>query len=231
MKMIIESFFINNIFDLGGYKEILFDSEVIVSFFTSCFLAILNAIITIFISLQTIKHFFFYKNNNLFIILTYLNIILPEIIVGIAMLLFFTWVHIPLGFFSLLICHINFSLSYSIPLLYQRWNEFDKKYILTAHDLGANKKYIWKTIIIPYLKPTIIIVAFLCFILSFDDYIFSYFCSSTGTHLFINTILELLRLGLSPKIKSLFTIQFLFSTIICLVYLLFNGTKNEKKIN
>lgn len=231
IKMILESFFFNGSFDLTGYKSIIYNNDIIFAFLNSVALAITNVIVTVFISLQTIKYFFFYKTNPLFIFLTYLNIIFPEIVIAIAMLIFFTKLHIPLGFFSLLICHVNFSLSYSIPLLYQKWNDLDTKYILTAYDLGANKKYIWKTIVLPYLNHTIKIICFFCFILSFDDYIFFYFCSDTGTHLFISSILNLLRLGISPTLKSLFTLIFIFSATICLIYLLFNGMENEKKIN
>lgn len=230
LKMIIESFMINWTFNLSAYQLIIQDQQLIASFFNSFILAICNVIITIFISLQTIKYFFFYKNNNFFLVINYTNIILPEIIIAIAMLLFFTITHIPLGMLSLLICHVNFALSYSLPLLYQKWNEFDKTYILTAYDLGANKKYIWKTIIFPYLKPTTKIISFICFILSFDDYIFFYFCSGAGTNLLISNILNLLRLGISPALKALFSLIFLFSTITCLIYLFFNGVNNEKKI-
>ena len=164
--------------------------------------------------MYAIKYFFLKGKSNFFLALNILNLILPETVIAISLLLFFNNLNIKLGYLTLIISHIVLILGYTIPLLYQKWLEINKLYILAAYDLGANDSFVWKTIVLSLLKPTIITIIFLSFILSFDDYIFSYFCSSVDTTTISNPILYLLKNGLNLKVKALFVCTIIFSLLI-----------------
>ena len=179
-------------------------------------------------TLYAIKYFFLKGKSKFFLIFNILNLILPETVIAISLLLFFAHFNIGLGYTTLIIAHVVFVLGYSIPLLYQKWLEIDKIYMIAAYDLGANDSFVWKTIILQLLKPTIITTSFLSFILSFDDYIFSYFCSSIETVTISNPLLLLLKNGLSLKIKALFVCMISFSFLLSILYLLYVGFNYEK---
>lgn len=229
IKIIFESFVINDDFTLEAYRNLFEDTSIIQGFLHSIFIGIITVIVVIKISLSTIKYFFLNGSQKIFLLFNILNLVIPETILAIALLLFFSYLNITLGVTTLIIAHIAFITSYTIPLLYQKWLEVNTLYITAAQDLGAHKNYIWKSIVIKLLEPTIISISFLSFILSFDDYIFSYFCAGIDTATIATPLLTLLHNGLTPKVKALFSCIMLFSFIICIVYLVYIGIKNGKK--
>ncbi len=228
INIIWQSFIVNNKFDLSGYIELFNDSEILYGCLNSLLIAIATVIFSLFIALQAIKYFFLEGKSKFFLIFNFLNIIFPETVIAISLLLFFTYFRISLGYITLIISHIVLSLGYIIPLLYEKWLNINKLYILAAYDLGANDSFVWKSIILHLLKPTIITSCFLSFILSFDDYIFSYFCTSVDTITISNPMLFLLKNGLNIKVKSLFFCMISFSLLLSIIYLLYVGFKDEK---
>ena len=228
VNIIWQSFIVNNQLNFSGYLELFQDSEILQGCINSLFIAILTVIISSLIALYAIKYFFLKGKSKFFLAFNLLNLILPETVIAISLLLFFTYCNISLGYITLIISHIVFVLGYIIPLLYQKWNDINKLYILAAYDLGANDSFAWKTIILPLLKPAIITTSFLSFILSFDDYIFSYFCTSIDTVTISNPLLSLLKNGLSLKVKSLFVCMIFFSLLLSIIYLLYVGFNYEK---
>lgn len=229
LNVMYSSVFINNSFDLSGYKELFLDQEIFYAFLNSLLVASLTVILSLTICLFSIKYFFLNKKSNLLIYLTLPNLIIPENVLAIGLLLFFTFLNFKFGLITLIISHTVLSIGYMMPLLYQRWLELNKLHIIAAYDLGASNNYVWKTIVLTFLKPTIIATSFLSFILSFDDYVFSYFCSSVETITIINPLLNLLRTGLTPKLKACAFIIFLFSFFLGLLYMIYVGFIDENK--
>jgi spermidine/putrescine transport system permease protein len=219
---------VNNKINMSGYYELFNDKDIIYGFLNSFILAITTTIISIFIGLSTIKYFFLQGKTKVFLLFNLLNLILPETVLAIALLLFFSSFNISLGFITLLITHVMFTLGYVMPLLYQKWLDINKLYIIAAYDLGANNDIAWKSIVLKLLKPSILTTSFLSFILSFDDYIFSFFCSSADTLTIVNPLLEMLKNGLNLKSKALFSCMIFFSIILSILYLLYIGFNNEK---
>lgn len=223
-----QSFILDNQFNFSGYIELFNDNDILQGAINSIIIGLITVGISLLISLYAIKYFFLKGKSNFFLALNILNLILPETVIAISLLLFFNNLNIKLGYLTLIISHIVLILGYTIPLLYQKWLEINKLYILAAYDLGANDSFVWKTIVLSLLKPTIITIIFLSFILSFDDYIFSYFCSSVDTTTISNPILYLLKNGLNLKVKALFVCTIIFSLLILIIYLLYTGFNYEK---
>jgi spermidine/putrescine transport system permease protein len=211
-----------------GFKEVFYDKEIIYSFLYSIFIATVTVLITLFITINAIKDVFLHNTNNKIVLISFLNLILPETVLAILLLIFFTTFNIPIGMLTLLIGHILLAIGYVLPLLLQKYLDINKLYFIAGYDLGASKEYVWQTIAKPLLKPTIIACAFLGFILSFDDYVFSFFCSSTEYSTISNPLLSLLKTGLTLKIKAFFVSILGFSFFIGLFYLLYIGFNNEK---
>lgn len=227
-NIMYQSFFCNNNINFSGYIDLFSDRQIIYSFFNSIFIAIITIIISLFIALCSIKYFFLNKKSLLLFLVSYLNLMIPETVLAIALLLFFTLAKIKLSIYTLIISHIVLTLGYVVPLLLQKFYDINTLYIVAAYDLGASVDFTWKTIIIPLLKPTIIASAFLTFIISFDDYVFSFFCTSVETLTISTPLLSLLRTGLNLKIKAFFSCMIFFSLGLGTLYLLYVGFNNEK---
>ena len=173
--IIYNSIIYENKLSLQWYKNLLDRSDILYTFLNSLTIGILTVLISLTISLFGIIYLFFEGKNKILFYFSYLGLIVPEILLAVSLLLFFMINKIKLGAITLLITHTIVGISYSFPILYSRWLEIDKYLISAAYDLGASSRQIWKTIMFPLFKESIISAGILVFIFSFDDYLLSYF--------------------------------------------------------
>jgi spermidine/putrescine transport system permease protein len=138
----------------------------------------------------------------------------PEIVMGIALLILFVLLNIELGFNSLLIAHISFSLPFVMVTVMSRLSGFDKNIIEAARDLGADDFDIFRLIILPNILPAVIAGFLLSFTLSLDDVIISFFVSGTEFEILPIKIFSMVKLGVSPEINALSAIMFLFTIVV-----------------
>ena len=135
----------------------------------------------------------------------YANLIVPEIVMVVGLLGLFTFFSVPLGKMALIAGHTLLGLGYAVPLLYMRYEEIDCRLIEASLDLGANYTQTFMKIIMPLLLPAIIMAALLVFIISFDDFVISYFCAGMTSQTLPVYLLSMLRTGASPVINALST--------------------------
>lgn len=148
----------------------------------------------------------------------YTNLIFPEIVLAVGLLGFFTACALPLGMVTLTIGHTVLGLGYVVPLMYARYQELDPRLMEAAEDLGANNFQTFFTIILPLLKPALFTAGILVFIVSFDDFVFSYFCAGSTFQTLPLYILSMLRSGVSPIVNALSTLLLLFSSTLIVLY-------------
>jgi len=148
--------------------------------------------------------------------LIYIPIVIPEIVLGISLLSVFTFAGVELGFWSVLLAHITFSVPFVITSVRSTLYSLPKNIEEAAEDLGAGK---WKTfwyVTLPLIKPGIISGAILAFTLSLDDVVISYFTAGPGTNTLPLYIYSIIKTGITPDVNALTTLMLLF-TIIALV--------------
>lgn len=148
----------------------------------------------------------------------YTNLIFPEIVLAVGLLGFFTAYHIPLGAVTLTIGHTVLGLGYVVPLMYARYQEIDSRLMEAAEDLGATHFQTFFTIILPLIKPALFTAGILVFIVSFDDFVFSYFCAGSTFQTLPLYILSMLRSGVSPIVNALSTLLLVFSSLLIILY-------------
>lgn len=148
----------------------------------------------------------------------YTNLIFPEIVLAVGLLGFFTTYGMPLGAVTLTIGHTVLGLGYVVPLIYARYQEIDPRLMEAAEDLGASDFQTFFTIILPLIKPALFTAGILVFIVSFDDFVFSYFCAGSTFQTLPLYILSMLRSGVSPIINALSTLLLLFSSMLIVLY-------------
>lgn len=113
--------------------------------------------------------------------LIYLPTVLPDILMGISLLLVFAAASVPLGKTTIILAHITFCISYVALVVLGRLADFDESLIDAARDLGATATAAFLRVRMPLLAPGIIAGGLLAFTLSIDDFVITYFTTGPGT--------------------------------------------------
>ncbi len=149
-----------------------------------------------------------------------LRIMSPEITGAIAFLLLFTAIGLPLGGLAMTIAHVAFCIAYVTVIVRSRLRTLDPALEEAAEDLGATHRQSLRLIVLPQLRPAILTSAVLVFLLSFDDFVTSYFTIGVGTQPLPVRIYSMIRFGVSPEINALGTLITLVTVIIASVAVL-----------
>jgi spermidine/putrescine transport system permease protein len=139
------------------------------------------------------------RTRNVFDGFMYTAIIVPEIVIAIASLLFFSTVGIPLGPLTIVATHAVFNTSVVTLVCRARLASMDRSLEEAGADLGASRRQAFGRITLPQLFPAVLAGALLAFTFSFDDVVLSTFVSSPGSTTLPLRIFSELRFGLTPK--------------------------------
>jgi len=152
--------------------------------------------------------------------LLYMPVIIPEIVAAVSLLLFFSLVKIKLGFVSLLIAHVAFTMPFVYLTVRARLADFDRSIEEAAKDLGANELRTFWRITLPLLTPGVLSGALLGFTLSMDDFIISNFVSGVGNATLPVYVWPQIKRAVSPEINAVSTLLLVFSICIVVISLL-----------
>jgi spermidine/putrescine transport system permease protein len=146
--------------------------------------------------------------------LMFLPMIMPDIVLGIGLLIFFVTAGFNLGLLTIIIGHCTFLGSYVFIIVQARLAGMDRSLEEASADLGANEWVTLRKIILPQLAPGIIGGALLAFIISMDDLVITYFIAGVGSTTLPLFIFSMLRRGVKPEINAIATLLVLFSLIV-----------------
>lgn len=197
-------------FTLSWYRELFDDTDLWLATWHSLFLGISAASIATLIGLLAAVSIYHYRfwGRNLLNSLVFVLILSPEIVMGAALLILFTFIQLKLGFFTLLLAHISFCIPFVIVTIYSRIISFDKYLFEAAYDLGANDWIIFLRIVLPMLSSAILAAWLLSFTLSLDDVIISYFVAGPEYEILPLRIYSMVRSGIKPEINALCSVLF-----------------------
>ena len=146
--------------------------------------------------------------------ITFLPMILPEIIIGVSLLIFFAGVGLKLGLFTIYIAHTTFNLPFVYLMVMARLDEFDHSIIEAAHDLGANERQTLCKVIIPMSMPGIVSGFLTAVTLSLEDFVITFFVSGPGSTTLPLYVYSAIRFGVSPVINALSVIMILGTVVL-----------------
>lgn len=192
------------------YVELFSDSDLWIATWHSFFLGITAATGATFLGLLAAVSLYRYRffGKNFLHGLIFILILSPEIVTGAALLILFTFLHLQLGFVSLLLAHISFCIPFVIVTTLSRLISFDKNIFEAAKDLGASDVIIFIRIIFPLLWPALFAGWLLSFTLSLDDVIISYFVAGPEFQILPLQIFSMVRAGIKPEINALCSVLF-----------------------
>ncbi len=158
-----------------------------------------------------------FTGKKVFDVLTHLPLIMPEIVFGLSLLIWFVFLKITLGAFSIVLAHVTFSVSYVLITVRARLSGFDHSLEEAARDLGATP---WKTFLkvtLPLIAPGIIAGALMAFTLSFDDFLITFFTAGVGSDTLPLQIYSMIKFGVSPEINALSSLM-LGATLLTVLF-------------
>jgi spermidine/putrescine transport system permease protein/putrescine transport system permease protein len=144
-------------------------------------------------------------------------LITPEIVTGVGLLLLFSHFNITLSLTTVTLGHITFSISFVTVIVRARLANFNPEVEEAAMDLGATPLNAIRLVTIPALLPAILASALLVFLLSFDDFVTSFFTSGSGTAPLPVRIYSLVRYSITPEINAVGTTMIAISLALCLL--------------
>jgi spermidine/putrescine transport system permease protein len=165
-----------------------------------------------------------------------LPIVVPEICMGVAMLVFFAkvlpwpqgmpW---PLNLGAIIIAHVSFAFPFVATVVRARLASFNRELEEAAKDLGASE---WRTfwdVLVPHMQPGLIAGALLAFTLSLDDFVITFFTAGPDTITFPVKVYSMLRFSVTPEVNAASTILILVTVVLTAVGLhLQNQSQNKK---
>jgi spermidine/putrescine transport system permease protein len=216
-----------NGFSLRWYARLIADRGLWRAFWNSVIIALTSAATaTVIGTLGAIGvNWYRFRLRNYVQIISFLPMVLPEIIIGVTLSIFFDGVGIPLGIFTIYVAHTTFNLPFVFLMVMARLDEFDFSIIDAARDLGASEKQTLFKVTLPICMPGIISGLLTAVTLSLEDFVITFFVAGPGSStlpIFINSAITH-RGGVTPIINALSVVMILGT--VFLTYLLRNFLK------
>jgi spermidine/putrescine transport system permease protein len=143
-----------------------------------------------------------------------LPMVIPEIVLAASLLLLFAALGLRLGFLTLVLAHVSFSVSYAVVVVRARLAGFDRGLEEAAMDLGAGP---WRTLLhitLPAIAPGVLAAALLVFALSVDDYVVSSFVAGVGATTLPLHVYSMVKSGISPEINAASTLLLVATSLL-----------------
>lgn len=148
-----------------------------------------------------------FKGRQILDSLIQVPLVLPEIVMGLSLLIWFVFLNLTLGTFSVILAHVTFSVSYVILTVGARLEGFDRSLEDAARDLGATPFQVFKRVTFPLILPAVVSGALMAFTLSFDDFLITFFVAGVGTDTLPLRVYSMIRFGVSPELNALSTVM------------------------
>ena len=134
--------------------------------------------------------------------------IIPDIVLAIALLSFFSLLKMTLGLHSIILAHAVFDIAFVCTVVRTRFKHFDRSIVEASIDLGAGAFTTFRRVTLPVIAPGVIAAALLAFTLSIDEFIIAYFTAGPGSSstTFPMQIYAMIRFGVTPEINAVATI-------------------------
>lgn len=210
-------------FSLKWYHDLFSSSEIWHAFSNSLIVSITATLLSLAMSVGLIYYHVMGNNLSRLLMLFYGNVIIPEIVLAVGLLSLLSMCSVPLGLTTLIVAHTVLGLGYAVPIVYTRFLELDNRIVESSLDLGATQTQTFFKITLPLLKPALIAGGLLVFILSFDDFLLSFFCSGSEAQTLSLYIFSMIRSGVSPVVNALSTLLLALTSLLVIIFCSFNA--------
>lgn len=217
------------------HYQTLFEDTRLMTFILNTFIiALLSALIaTAIATFGAIAIYYFRHESTRSSILNLNNILMvtPDVMMGASFLILFSAIiPVPLGFWSVLLSHIAFSIPICVLMILPRLYEMSPSMVTAALDLGANHRQILSRVILPSITSGIQAAFFMAFTYSLDDFAVTFFVTGNGFSTLSIEVYSRARTGISLEINALSTMMFLVALILVVGYYYLQVGEQRRKV-
>jgi spermidine/putrescine transport system permease protein len=155
-----------------------------------------------------------------------LSLMLPELVLALSLLSWFVAFQIPLSLLTVIAAHVTLTLPFVILVIGARLKGLDASYDDAARDLGATEWQATVRVTLPLLAPAILSGFLLAFLISFDDFLVTYYTNGEGADTLPVQLYSMMKQGMSPKIQALSSIMLLVSVVVIILFVRLRGLKD-----
>lgn len=219
-------------FTTDWYGKVFDDGDLITAFVNSLTIAALSTLVSLVLGAMVAVALwrFRFPFKPAFDGLVALPIVVPEICMGVSMLVFFSrilpwptdlpW---PLDLGSIVIAHISFSFPFVAVIVRARLASFNRELEEAAKDLGAGEFRTFFDVLVPHMRPALIAGALLAFTLSLDDFVITFFTAGPDTVTFPVKVYSMVRFSVTPEVNAASTLLMAVTVILTIIGLRIQG--------
>jgi spermidine/putrescine transport system permease protein len=224
-------------FTLDWYRDVFADTDLLLAFGNSLTIAAVSTVFSTILGALTALMLwrFSFRAKSLLEGVLVLPIVVPEICLGVAFLVFFAdvlpwpselpW---PLNLGAIIIAHVTFSFGFVALVVRARLSSFNREIEEAARDLGAGEWRILVDILLPHMRPGLIAGALLAFTLSLDDFVITFFTSGPDATTFPIKIYSMVRFSVTPAVNAASTLLIVVTFALTALALKLQGSSIAK---
>lgn len=202
-------------FTLDWYGKLLEDRVLVRALQNSLIVASATTVASVLLGTAGafLLHRYRYRGSGMLETLIFLPMIVPEVILGVSLLILFVTIGLQLGYATIVISHVTFCFPFVMAAVQARLAGLEPSLEEAALDLGATPFQAFTRVIVPYLMPAILAGALMSFTLSLDELIVTYFTASAGTRTLPLEIFGRVKKGLDPSLNAISTVFILVTAL------------------
>lgn len=203
-------------FTLDWYRRLLADDAMLGAAANSLLIAVTaSAVSTV---LGTMAGFAMYRYRlRLLPLLVLTPIAIPEILMGVSLLIFFVLLNFTLGLVSVALAHVAFCIGFVAIVVRARLAGMDESLTEAARDCGATPWQAFRRVTLPLIMPGVIAGALMAFTLSIDDFVITFFTAGAGTVTLPLQIYSMIKIAVTPEVNAVSTLLMLLTLVLIVV--------------
>jgi spermidine/putrescine transport system permease protein len=198
------------------YGVLLHDETMLTAAGNSFLIAVVAAAFSTI--LGTMAGFALYRYKlRLLPVLVLAPVAIPEILMGVSLLMFFVLLNFTLGLASIILSHITFCISFVAVVVRSRLAGMDESLTEAARDLGATPWRAFRLVTLPLIMPGIVAGALMAFTLSIDDFVITFFTAGVGATTLPLQIYSMIKVAVTPEVNAVSTLLMLLTLFLIVV--------------
>lgn len=195
-------------FTLGWFEQLFANAPLMRAAKNSLIVASATTVLSVVLGTlgAWLLHRYRYRGARAVRTLFTIPMVVPEVLMGISLLVLFTAVNLSLGFSTVIIAHVTFCFPFVLVAVQARLHDLDPSLEEAALDLGATPLQAFWLVILPSLRPAILAGALMAFTLSLDELIVTFFTTNAASATLPVRVYGLAKVGLNPMLNALSTL-------------------------
>ena len=203
-------------FTLSWYEKLFRNEKMLTAAWNSLMIGLTaSAVSTV---LGTMAGYAMYRYRmRLLPVLVLAPIAIPEILMGVSLLIFFVMLNITLGMVSIVLSHIAFCVGFVAIVVRSRLAGMDESLTEAARDLGATPWQAFRLVTLPLIMPGVVAGALMAFTLSIDDFVITFFTAGVGSSTLPLQIYTMVKIAVTPEVNAVSTLLMLLTLALILI--------------